>query len=92
MELLIDVPGSPIGGENPPHDSQWRATVAAAASGMGLKSAVALHFRLEAGRKVDLDNLVRPALAGLRDAGTFTYGSGISKPSGRRRQSVISRA
>lgn len=74
MELMIDVPGSPIGGENPYHDTQWRATVAAAASGVGLRSAVALHFRLGAGCKVDLDNLVLPALAGLRDAGTFTYG------------------
>ena len=74
MEAMIDVPGSPVGGENPPHDKQWRMTVAAAASGVGLKSAAALHFRSEAGRKVDLDNLVRPALAGLRDAGVFTYG------------------
>jgi hypothetical protein len=36
--------------------------------------AVALHFRVEPHRRVDLDNLVRPALAGLRDAGVFTRG------------------
>ncbi len=31
-------------------------------------------FRVEASRRVDLDNLVRPGLAGLRDAGIFTWG------------------
>ena len=32
MELMIDVPGTPIGGDSRPHDRQWRATVAAAAA------------------------------------------------------------
>lgn len=36
--------------------------------------AVGLHFRLQPDRRVDLDNLIRPALAGLRDAGVFTRG------------------
>jgi hypothetical protein len=65
---MVEAFGSPIGGENPPHDRRWRAAVTAAASTYESTAAVALHFRLEPHRRVDLDNLVRPALAGLRDA------------------------
>lgn len=68
------VTGSPIGGEHPPHDRRWRAQVAAAAAGLGRSRGVRLDFRVEPHRRVDLDNLVRPALAGLRDAGTFARG------------------
>jgi hypothetical protein len=39
-----------------------------------MASALGLHFRLQPDRRLDLDNLVRPALAGLRDAGIFTRG------------------
>ena len=71
---MIHVSGSPIGGENPPHDKRWRAAVATAAAGTKSATAVQLDFRLEPHRRVDLDNLVRPVLAGLRDAGVFAHG------------------
>lgn len=48
--------------------------MAAAAEGLGQASTVVLAFRLEPRRTVDLDNLVRPVLAGLRDAGVFVRG------------------
>jgi predicted acetyltransferase len=64
----FEVAGSPIGGENPPHDRRWRHQVAAAAAGHGRHRGVRLDFQIEPHRSVDLDNLVRPALAGLRDA------------------------
>ncbi len=70
----FDICGSPIGGENPPHDRVWRAAVAQAALGRSISTGVWLDFRLEPPREVDLDNLVRPALAGLRDAGVCTRG------------------
>lgn len=71
---MLHVEGCPIDGENPPHEQRWRAAIAAAATGTEPAAAVQLHFRIEPHRKVDLDNLVRPALAGLRDAGVFTRG------------------
>jgi len=71
---MIHVEGSPIGGENPPHEQRWRAVIATASKGIEPAAAVQLHFRLEPHRKVDLDNLARPALAGLRDAGVFARG------------------
>lgn len=71
---MIHVAGSPIGGENPPYDERWRAAVATAAAAADPASAVRLDFQLERHRTVDLDNLVRPALAGLRDPGVFTRG------------------
>ena len=71
---MIHVAGSPIGGENPPHDKRWRAAVATAAAGTDPATAVQLDCRLEPHRTVDLDNLIRPALAGLRDAGVFARG------------------
>lgn len=37
-------------------------------------NSVSLAFTLEPGRRVDVDNLARPVLAGLRDAGWFTRG------------------
>ena len=74
MNDVLDIPGSPIGGENPPHEAAWRQRIAHAAGGRKNASAVGLHFRLQPDRRVDLDNLIRPALAGLRDAGVFTRG------------------
>lgn len=71
---MIHVEGSPIGGENPPHEQRWRAVIATAATDIEPAAAVELHFRVESRRTVDLDNLVRPALAGLRDAGVFARG------------------
>lgn len=74
LSEMLHVDGSPIGGENPPHEQRWRAAIAAAATGTEPVAAVQLHFRMEPGRRVDLDNLARPASAGLRDAGVFTRG------------------
>lgn len=71
---MIEVPGPPIGGENPPHDRAWRRRVAEVAAGQPPVAAVGLDFRLREGRRVDLDNLVRPAMAGLQDAGMFGRG------------------
>jgi hypothetical protein len=71
---MIEIAGSPIGGENPPHDRLWRNQVADQCHGLAPTRAVSLSFRLEPHRRVDLDNLVRPALAGLRDAGVFARG------------------
>jgi hypothetical protein len=71
---MIEITGSPIAGENPPHDGLWRKRVADQSLGLNPTRAVSLNFRLEPHRRVDLDNLVRPALAGLRDAGVFTRG------------------
>lgn len=71
----LRVDGSPIGGEDP-REVTWRAAVAARASELRLTdvNSLALYFTLEPGRRVDLDNLVRPVLAGLRDAGWFERG------------------
>lgn len=44
------------------------------AAGQPAATSVHLDFRVEPSRVVDLDNLVRPALAGLRDAGVFLRG------------------
>lgn len=71
---MIEITASPIGGENPPHDQAWRRLVAERAAGQAPVAAIGLHFRLRRGRRVDLDNLVRPAVAGLQDAGVFSYG------------------
>lgn len=71
---MLYVAGSPIGGENPPHDKRWRVTIATAATGIDPATAARLDFRIEPHRTVDLDNLARPALAGLRDAGVFARG------------------
>lgn len=69
----LHVKGSPIGGENPPQEHRWRAATATAATGIAPAGAVRVHFRLEPHRTVDLNNLVRPALAGLRDAGVLQW-------------------
>lgn len=71
---MISISGSPIGGENPPHDRRWRERVAEHCAEFAPSTSVALSFGVEPHRRVDLDNLVRPALAGLRDAGIFTWG------------------
>jgi hypothetical protein len=71
---MLEIEGSPVGGENPPHDRIWRTRVADQAVALAPSRAVALTFRIEPHRRIDLDNLVRPALAGLRDAGVFTRG------------------
>jgi hypothetical protein len=73
--MQVRVNGTPIGGEDP-REQAWRASVAAEASRLGIANVncVSLAFTLEPGRRVDVDNLARPALAGLRDAGWFTRG------------------
>lgn len=70
------VEGSPQAAENPPHDARWRLAIAAGMRGFspGLTE-VGFDFELEPGRvRIDLDNLVRLALDGLRDAGVVALG------------------
>ena len=64
------VPGEPIGGEDT-RTKAWRRTVAVAAAGVGPAEAVRLDFVVSPSRRADLDNLVRPAIEGLQDAGVF---------------------
>lgn len=67
---------SPIGGEDR-RERAWRAaiTTAAVEAGAGPRRGVSLRFCLEPGRaRIDLDNLVRPALDALRNAGVFGRG------------------
>ena len=71
---MISISGSPIGGENPPHEQGWRERVAEHCAEAAPSRSVALAFRVEPHRRVDLDNLIRPALAGMRDAGIFRWG------------------
>lgn len=72
---VLRIDGSPIGGEDS-REAAWRAAVADAARPMGLHNVrkLSLCFTLESGRRVDVDNLARPALNGLRDAGWFGHG------------------
>ena len=72
---MLRVEGTPIGGEDR-RTPAWRAFVADAARPLGLTNvaSVSLAFTLEPGRRVDVDNLARPALEGLRDAGWFSTG------------------
>lgn len=69
------VAGTPIGGEDR-REAAWRASVAAVATADLVPGSrgVSLAFTLEPGRRVDIDNLARPVLAGLRDAGWFARG------------------
>lgn len=67
--LKIEVTGSPIGGEDA-RTPAWIGEIASAAS----VSNIILRFTIEQGRKVDLDNLVRPALTGLQRAGLYSRG------------------
>lgn len=70
---MIHVAGSPIGGENPPHDKRCCGAVAIVAARADPATALRLDL-LELHRTLDLDKLIRPALAGLRDPGVFTRG------------------
>jgi len=70
------VEGSPQAAENPPHDARWRSAIAGS---VGRRVAgvveVGLDFELEPHRtRIDLDNMVRLALDGLRDAGAIPRG------------------
>ena len=75
--MRVRVNGSPIGGEDT-REHAWRAAVAAEAGRRKIAKvgSVGLAFVLEPGRRVDIDNLARPVLAGLRDAGWFSRGYG----------------
>lgn len=69
------VEGSPSAAENPPHDRLWRAAVAEVTAGQPTPVEVELDFLLKRRRlRIDLDNLVRLALDGLRDAGVLSPG------------------
>ena len=70
------VEGSPQAAENPPHDARWRLAIASAMGGFRPGATeVGFDFELEPGRvRIDLDNMVRLALDGLRDAGVVARG------------------
>jgi len=69
----IVVRGSPIAGEDP-REKQWRRAVAEAAAGQPQGRGLGIVISLEPGRRVDIDNLARVVLAGLRDAGVCSWG------------------
>lgn len=70
------VEGSPQAAENPPHDARWRLAIASAMRGfLPGATEVGFDFELEPGRvRIDLDNMVRLAFDGLRDAGVVARG------------------
>lgn len=70
---VVVVQGEPIGGEDA-RTAAWRGAVASASAGAPTSTAVRLDFVVSRGRRVDLDNLVRPALEGLQDAGVYARG------------------
>lgn len=67
--LRLEIAGQPIGGE----DSRENAWVERVAQATSLHE-VALEFVVQHNRKVDLDNLVRPAMRGLRNGGFYSKG------------------
>lgn len=72
----IQVPGTPIGGEDR-RTADWIAQVAAACRLHEVDATfgeVSLTFNLAQGRRVDLDNLVRPAMSGMQKAGLLRRG------------------
>ena len=73
----VRVAGSPSAAENPPRDAIWRRAVAEAVRGRSRAATVTLDFRLEPNRwRIDIDNLTRLALDGLRDGGLIERGLG----------------
>ncbi|MBY5162083.1 nucleotide pyrophosphohydrolase [Nitriliruptoria bacterium AS10] len=70
----IVVRGTPIAGEDP-REKEWRRAVATAAAGRSPCSRLGIALALSSTRRhVDIDNLARPVLAGLRDAGVCSWG------------------
>lgn len=67
--LQIEIEGTPIGGEDS-RESSWVERIVNA----NRLPDVTLRFRLEPHRKVDLDNLVRPAMRALRISRYYTNG------------------
>jgi hypothetical protein len=75
--VTVTIAGSPSAAENPPKDAIWRRAVADAVRGRPRAATVTLHFRLEPKRwRIDIDNLTRLALDGLRDGGVLEQGLG----------------
>jgi hypothetical protein len=75
--ITVTVAGSPSAAENPPRDVIWRRAVAEAVRGRSRASTITLDFRLEPHRwRIDIDNLTRLALDGLRDGGLIERGLG----------------
>lgn len=71
----LRIPGQSIGGEDR-REAAWRATIAEAARAVGSPGScpgIVLSFVIAPGRRVDIDNLTRPVMAALRDAGWFKY-------------------
>jgi hypothetical protein len=72
---MIFVAGSPSAAENPPRDAIWRRAISDAVRGSGPAGTVRLDFRLGPARtRIDLDNLTRLAIDGLRDGGVLNRG------------------
>jgi hypothetical protein len=71
------IAGSPQAAENPPKDAVWRREIARELRGYKPQiRELSLDFELEPRRlRVDLDNLARLAVSGLRDAGVITRGT-----------------
>lgn len=67
--MEIEILGTPIAGEDTRED-EWVSRIESACS----VESIALHFQVEPGRKVDLDNLVRPAMRGLKKGGFYSDG------------------
>ncbi len=67
--LKIEVAGSAIGGEDA-RENKWIDQIARASD----LADVSLHFRLEPKRNIDIDNLVRPAMRGLKKSGYYRNG------------------
>lgn len=75
--VTVTIAGSPSAAENPPKDAIWRRAVADAVRGRPRAATVTLHFRLEPKRwRIDIDNLTRLALDGLRDGRVLERGFG----------------
>jgi hypothetical protein len=75
--VTVTIAGSPSAAENPPKDAIWRRAVADAVRGRPRAATVTLQFWLEPKRwRIDIDNLTRLALDGLRDGGVLERGLG----------------
>lgn len=75
--VTVTIAGSPSAAENPPKDAIWRRAVGDAVRGRPRAATVTLHFRLEPKRwRIDIDNLTRLALDGLRDGRVLERGLG----------------
>lgn len=68
---MVWVPGMPASAQRSDPQRAWRAAVAGAAAGLRVEDGLRLRFVLPPQRWVDLDSIVHPAIAGLRDGGSL---------------------